>query len=108
MKRGSISRLCLSVLFGASVTASAFPVAHAFTLSQYYKTLMAVRKCELVVEDEAVANLQAAIENKVTSVEASSDTLNGIFDELAAEIGDDTEAFCTDFGGEALEILNQL
>jgi hypothetical protein len=33
---------------------------------------------------------------------------NGIFDELAAEIGDDTQAFCAAFGDYAIEILSEL
>jgi hypothetical protein len=74
MARESIRRRCITVGIGVAVAVAACPLAHATTLTDYYKTLMAVRKCELVVEDESIAKLQAAIENKVTSVDASSDT----------------------------------
>jgi hypothetical protein len=94
-------------LAAAGAALSSAP-AQATSLTTYYKTLIAVRKCELPVEDDDVAKLQEAIENKVTALDASSDTINSIFDDLAAEVGTDTEAFCSDFGDEALEILSQL
>lgn len=82
--------------------------AGATTLSTYYKTLMAVRKCELTVEEEDMAKLHEAIENKVTNIEATSDTINGIFESIATEIGDDTAQFCTDYSATALVVIQDL
>ncbi len=82
--------------------------AQAETLTTYYKVLLAVRKCELSVDDEHLARLQEIIENRVTDTDASSETINDIFDDLAADIGTDTQSFCTDYSGTAIAILETL
>jgi hypothetical protein len=82
--------------------------AQAETLSTYYKVLIAVRKCGLSVEEEHLARLQEIIENRVTDTDASSDTINAIFDEIAADIGSDTPAFCAAYSDTALSILATL
>jgi hypothetical protein len=82
--------------------------AHAETLHTYYKVLIAVRKCELSVEEEQLAHLQEITENRVIDTDASSETINAIFDEIAADIGTDTPAFCTAYSDTALSILATL
>lgn len=82
--------------------------AQAETLSTYYKVLIAVRKCELSVEDVQLARLQDIIENRVTDTDTSSDTINNIFDGIAQDIGSDTPAFCAAYSETALEILATL
>ncbi|MGE4252819.1 MAG: hypothetical protein AB7F09_25770 [Parvibaculaceae bacterium] len=83
---------------------SAAPVG-AESLNTYYKTLIAVRKCELSVDDAQLARLQEIIENRVTDTDASSDAINAIFDQIAAEIGSDTPAFCAAYSETALSLL---
>lgn len=82
--------------------------AQAETLTTYYKVLIAVRKCELSVDEGQLARLQEIIENRVTDTDASSDTINSVFDDIAADIGNDTPAFCADYSGTALAILATL
>ncbi len=82
--------------------------ARAETLNTYYKVLIAVRKCELSVDEMQLAKLQEIIENRVTDTDASADTINAIFDEIAADIGSDTPAFCTAYSDTALSILATL
>jgi hypothetical protein len=82
--------------------------AQAETLNTYYKVLIAVRKCELDVDETQLGRLQEIIENRVTDTDASSDTINAIFDDIAADIGSDTQAFCTDYSETALSILASL
>jgi hypothetical protein len=82
--------------------------AGAETLNTYYKTLIAVRKCELSVDEIQLAKLQEIIENRVTDTDASSDTINAVFDQIAAEIGDDTPAFCAAYSETALSLLATL
>jgi len=82
--------------------------AQAETLNTYYKVLIAVRKCELSVDETQLARLQEIIENRVTDTDASADTINAIFDQIASEIGTDTPAFCADYSETALSILATL
>lgn len=82
--------------------------AKAETLTTYYKVLIAVRKCELSVEEDQLARLQEIIENRVTNTDASSEAINSIFDNIAADIGTDTPAFCADYSDTALSILATL
>lgn len=82
--------------------------ARAETLNTYYKVLIAVRKCELSVDETQLARLQEIIENRVTDTDASADTINAIFDEIAADIGSDTPAFCAAYSDTALSILATL
>lgn len=82
--------------------------AQAETLSTYYKVLIAVRKCELSVEEMQLSRLQDIIENRVTDTDTSSDTINNIFDEIARDIGNDTPTFCADYSDTALAILQSL
>jgi len=105
-------------IFGSIVTAiqvlAAFSFigfsapAHAETLATYYKVLIAVRKCELSVEEVQLARLQDIIENRVTDTDTSSDSINNIFDEIAQDIGSDTPAFCAAYSDTALTILQSL
>lgn len=82
--------------------------AQAESLNTYYKVLIAVRKCELSVEETQLARLQEIIENRVTDTDASSETINAIFDEIAADIGTDTPAFCAAYSDTAISILATL
>lgn len=82
--------------------------AQAETLSTYYKVLIAVRKCELSVEEIQLARLQDIIENRVTDTDTSTDTINSIFDGIAQDIGSDTPAFCAAYSDTALAILQSL
>jgi hypothetical protein len=82
--------------------------ARAETLNTYYKVLIAVRKCELSVDETQLAKLQEIIENRVTDTDASADTINAIFDQIAADIGNDTPTFCTAYSETALSILATL
>lgn len=82
--------------------------ARTETLTTYYKVLIAVRKCELAVDDLQLARLQEIIENRVTDTDASSDTINAIFDNIAADIGSDTPTFCAAYSESALSILATL
>lgn len=82
--------------------------AEAETLNTYYKVLIAVRKCELSVDEAQLARLQEIIENRVTDTDASSDTINAIFDQIASDIGSDTPAFCAAYSDTALSILATL
>lgn len=109
-----MSRRILSSIVAALQAAAALAFiggtapAHAETLNTYYKVLIAVRKCELSVEEGQLSRLQEIIENRVTDTDASSDTINNIFDDIAADIGTDTPAFCADYSGTALSILATL
>ena len=91
----------------AIVAGSASP-ARAETLKTYYKALITVRKCELSVDSAQLSKLQEMIENRVTDTEASSDAINAIFDQIAAEIGSDTPAFCATYSPTALSLLASL
>jgi hypothetical protein len=82
--------------------------AQAETLSTYYKVLIAVRKCELSVEETQLARLQEIIETRVTDTEASPETIDAIFDSIAADIGNDTQAFCVAYSETALSLLATL
>jgi hypothetical protein len=82
--------------------------AQAESLNTYYKVLIAVRKCELSVEETQLSRLQEIIENRVTDTDASSETIDAIFDEIAADIGTDTPAFCAAYGDTAISILATL
>lgn len=82
--------------------------AQAETLSTYYKVLIAVRKCELSVEETQLARLQDIIETRVTDTDTSTDTINDIFDEIARDIGSDTPAFCASYSDTAIAILQAL
>lgn len=82
--------------------------ASAATLNTYYKTLMTVKTCELSVSEDAMGALQAAIENKVTDIGASSETINDIFTDLNAAIGDDVAGYCAAESSAALEIIGTL
>jgi hypothetical protein len=101
-----------SIGVAAAASAAVFligsgPVSAA-TLDTYYKTLMTVKTCELEVSEDAMGSLQAAIENKVTETEASSETINAIFTSLNAAIGDNVAEYCEAESPAALEILNAL
>lgn len=82
--------------------------ASAATLNTYYKTLMTVKTCELPVSEDAMGALQTAIENKVTDLGASSETINEIFADLNAAIGDDVVGYCAAESSAALEIIGTL
>lgn len=82
--------------------------ASAETLNVYYKTLMTVKTCELAVSEDAMGALQTAIENKVTDIGASSETINDIFTGLNAAIGDDVAGYCAAESSAALEIISTL
>ena len=82
--------------------------ARAETLNTYYKSLITVRKCELSVDDAQLAKLQEIIENRVTATDASSNAINEIFDQVTAEIGSDTPAFCATYSATALSLLASL
>lgn len=109
-----MSRKILGSILAAIQAAAAFVFiastapAQAETLSTYYKVLIAVRKCELNVDEMQLAELQDIIENRVTDTDASSDTIDAIFDEIAADIGTDTQVFCADYSETALSILANL
>jgi hypothetical protein len=103
---GGILIALLMAIF-AIVAGSASP-AGAGTLSTYYKALITVRKCELSVDGAQLARLQEVIENRVTDTEASSDAINAIFDQITAEIGSDTPAFCATYTESALSLLESL
>ena len=91
----------------ATFIATAMP-AQAETLETYYKVLIAVRKCELSVDENQLSKLQDLIETRVTNTDASSDAINDIFDNIAADIGTDTPAFCAAYTDTALSILANL
>ncbi len=105
-------------IFGSIVTAiqalTAFTFigvsvpAQAESLATYYKVLIAVRKCELSVEEVQLARLQDIIETRVTDTDTSTEAINSIFDEIARDIGSDTPAFCADYSDTALTILQSL
>lgn len=109
-----MSRRILSSIVTAFQVAAAFAIigaaapAQAESLSTYYKVLIAVRKCELAVEDVQLARLQDIIENRVTDTDTSTDSINSIFDEIARDIGSDTQAFCASYSETALAILQSL
>ena len=91
----------------ATFIGAAMP-AQAETLETYYKVLIAVRKCELSVDEDQLSKLQDLIETRVTNTDASSDAINDIFDNIAADIGSDTPAFCAAYTDTALSILANL
>jgi hypothetical protein len=94
----------------AATAATFLPVipARAETLETYYKVLIAVRKCELSVDETQLSKLQDIIETRVTNTDASSETIDSIFDNIATDIGGDTPAFCADYSDTALTILATL
>lgn len=82
--------------------------ARAETLATYYKVLIAVRKCELSVEEVQLARLQDIIETRVTDTDTSTEAINSIFNEIAQDIGSDTPAFCAAYSDTALAVLQSL
>jgi len=109
-----MSRRILSSIVTTAQAATVFAFmgaaapAQAETLSTYYKVLIAVRKCELSVEETQLARLQDMIEVRVTDTDTSTDTINSIFDEIARDIGTDTPAFCAAYSDTAMAILQSL
>lgn len=99
--------VALQAAIAATFIGAAVP-AQAETLETYYKVLIAVRKCELTVEETQLAHLQEIIENRVTDTDASSETIDAVFNNIAADIGTDTPAFCAAYGDTALSILATL
>lgn len=97
----------IQVLLAVTFIGAATP-ARAETLATYYKVLIAVRKCELSVEEVQLARLQDIIENRVTDTDTSTEAINGIFDEIARDIGSDTPAFCASYSDTALALLQSL
>lgn len=87
---------------------SAGTPAKAESLATYYKVLIAIRKCELSVEELQLARLQDIIENRVTDTDTSTETINSIFDGIAQDIGSDTPAFCASYSDTALSVLQSL
>jgi hypothetical protein len=109
MSRKIWGSILAAIQLAAAVAFVGAPVpAQAETLNTYYKVLIAVRKCELSVDETQLARLQEIIENRVTDTDASADTINAIFDQIASEIGTDTPAFCADYSETALSILATL
>lgn len=109
MSRKMVSSIAAALQIAVVLTAMGAAVpARAETLATYYKVLIAVRKCELSVDETQLGRLQDIIETRVTNTDASSDTINSIFDEIASDIGDDTPAFCAAYGDTALSILQSL
>lgn len=108
MSRRILGSILIAIQAATAATfLSAIP-ARAETLETYYKVLIAVRKCELSVDEAQLSKLQDIIETSVTNTDASSDSIDGIFDNIAADIGGDTPAFCADYSDTALSILATL
>jgi len=109
MSRRILGRIVIAIQAATAATfiGPAMP-AQAETLETYYKVLIAVRKCELSVEEEQLGKLQDIIETRVTNTDASSDAINDIFDNIAADIGTDTPTFCAAYSETALSILANL
>ena len=101
LSRNSFGAAVLALLIGAAP-------ASAATLNIYYKTLMTVKTCELTVSEEAMGSLQTAIENKVTDIGASSDTIDAIFTSLNAAIGSDVAGYCAAESSAALVVIGGL
>lgn len=97
----------IQVLVAFSFIGASAP-AQAETLATYYKVLIAVRKCELSVEEVQLARLQDIIENRVTDTDTSTEAINSIFDGIAQDIGSDTPAFCASYSDTALALLQSL
>lgn len=101
------SIIALQAAIATAFIGTAAP-AQAESLETYYKVLIAVRKCELTVDEVQLSKLQDIIETRVTNTDASSDTINDIFDNIAADIGSDTPAFCSAYSDTAFSILANL
>jgi hypothetical protein len=103
LARNSIGLVAAAIAFLIGANA-----ASAATLSDYYKTLMTVKTCELEVAEDDVGALQTAIENKVIATGASSETIGAIFTNLSAAIGEDVASYCAAETAAALEVIDAL
>ncbi|WP_162914283.1 hypothetical protein [Taklimakanibacter lacteus] len=108
MSRRILGSIVIALQAAIATTFMGTAPARAESLETYYKVLIAVRKCELSVDEVQLSKLQDIIETRVTNTDASSDTINDIFDNIAADIGDDTPAFCTAYTDTALSVLENL
>jgi phage-related minor tail protein len=99
----------LVLVAGATLAMGAFATsAAAASLANLYETMMTIRACEIVVTEEDWEKLTVEIEQMVSQTNASSDSVNGIFDDIKSEMSVNLETYCTDHADEVTVVLNSL
>jgi hypothetical protein len=99
----------LLLVAGTTLALSSFSTAaYAVSLDELYTTMMTIRGCETVVSEEDWENLTFAIEQTVSNSGASSDTVNGIFDDIKSQMSADLAAYCTDHADDVTAVLEAL
>ena len=110
----NVSLLCKTVVTFARICACAiaFAVApngaSAATLEDYYRTMMTIRACEMVITEEDWNKLTSAIEERIASNDTSSESVNGIFQQVGNEMRDNLENYCADNTAAASAVIADL
>ena len=110
----NVSTLYKSVVSFAQITACAVALAAApnsataATLEDYYRTIMTIRACEMVITEEDWDKLTSAVEEKVANNDTSSETVNGIFQQVGNEMRDNLENYCADNTAAASAVIADL
>jgi hypothetical protein len=86
------SAAAAAVLF--AVVSAGASGASAATLSDYYRTSMVIRACDLNVTRQQATGVSRAIEQKVAQVGYTEDEIAAITDTLNQERVTDQQAFC--------------
>lgn len=99
----------LVLVAGATLAMTAFSApAAAVSLDDLYTTMMTIRGCEMTVTEEDWENLTVEIEQAVSITSASSETVNGIFDEIKSQMSVDLPAYCADHADDVAQVLADL
>lgn len=106
--RDALRRFLPLVIGGPAIITLVAQPARAASLEDYYRTMMTVHACELIVDEGQWERLTLAIEEKISSTNASSDTVDGIFERVGDEMRDNLEAYCSDNADDATAVLSNL
>jgi hypothetical protein len=100
----SFAQACACVVAFSAAPAG----ASAATLEDYYRTMMTIRACEMVITEEDWDRLTSAIEDRISNTDTSSESVNGIFQQVGNEMRDNLEAYCADNTAAATAVLADL
>ena len=82
--------------------------ASAAALEDYYRTMMTIRACEMVITEEDWDRLTSTIEDRISNTDTSSESVNGIFQQVGNEMRDNLEAYCAANVADATAVLADL
>ncbi len=100
----SFAHACACVAAFATVPTG----ASAATLEVYYRTMMTIRACEMVITEEDWDRLTSTIEDRISNTDTSSESVNGIFQQVGDEMRDNLEAYCAANTADATAVLADL